>query len=103
MPSGGRILNLSSRAAQTTFPGLGAYCISKHALHAVNESLRHDLGPEVGVAELIPGEVVTAMQSNLREPDPAEFPLALFFRGHRTNLIPADLAARFCYWVLTNT
>jgi len=103
MPLGGRILNLSSRSAQTTFPGLGAYCISKHALHAVTESLRQDFGPEVGVAELIPGEVDTAMQANLRSPDPAEFPLALFFRGNRANLIPADLAARFCYWVLTQT
>jgi benzil reductase ((S)-benzoin forming) len=44
MPSGGRILNLSSRSAHATFAGLGAYCMGKHALHAVTESLRHDLG-----------------------------------------------------------
>lgn len=103
MPSGGRILNLSSRSAQATFPGLGAYCMSKHALHAVSESLRHDLRPGLVVAELIPGEVDTGMQASLREPDPADFPLASFFRGNRANLIPADLAARFCHWVLTQT
>jgi benzil reductase ((S)-benzoin forming) len=28
MPTGGRILNLSSRSAQAVFPGLGAYCMS---------------------------------------------------------------------------
>jgi len=103
MPSGGRILNLSSRSALATFPGLGAYCMSKHALHAVTESLRYDLSPDIGVAELIPGEVDTAMQSKLRAPDPETFPLASFFRGNRANLIPADLAARFCHWVLTQT
>ena len=37
MPSGGRILNLSTRSAHVTIPGLGAYCMSKHALHAVTE------------------------------------------------------------------
>ena len=78
--------------------------MSKHALHAVTESLRQELGPvEIGVAELIPGEVDTGMQANLRDADPAEFPLASFFRDNRANLIPAHLAARFCHWVLTQT
>ncbi len=103
MSSGGRILNLSSRSAQSTLPGLGAYCMSKQALHAVTESLRHDLGPGIVVAELIPGEVDTGMQASLRDPDPEEFPLAPFFRGNRINLIPSDVAAQFCYWVLTQT
>lgn len=103
MAAGGRILNLSSRSAQSTFPGLGAYCMSKHALHAVTESLRHDLGPTIGVAELIPGEVDTDMQADLRNPDPEEFPLASFFRSNRINLIPSDVAAQFCHWVLTQT
>jgi len=104
MQSGGRILNLSSRSAHATFPGLGAYCMSKHALHAATESLRRDLCPnKIGVAELIPGEVDTGMQAQLRKPDPTEFPLASFFRSNRANLIPADLAAKFCHWVLTQT
>ncbi len=103
MAPGGRILNLSSRSAQSTFPGLGVYCMSKHALHAVTESLRHDLAPTIGVAELIPGEVDTGMQANLRNPDPEEFPLASFFRSNRINLIPSDVAAQFCHWVLTQT
>jgi benzil reductase ((S)-benzoin forming) len=103
MPAGGRILNLSSRSAQATFPGLGAYCMSKHALHAVTESLQHELGPQILVEDLIPGEVDTGMQAELREADPEEFPLVSFFRGNSANLIPADLAARFCHWVLAQT
>jgi NAD(P)-dependent dehydrogenase (short-subunit alcohol dehydrogenase family) len=77
--------------------------MSKHALHAVTESLRHELSPEIVVAELIPGEVDTDLQFCLRGADPAEFPLVTFFRGNRHNLIPGDLAARFCHWLLTQT
>ena len=103
MPPGGRILNLSSRSAHETFPGLGAYCMAKHALHAVSQSLRLELAPAIGVAELIPGEVDTAMQAELRQPEPEQFALASFFRANRCNLIPSPLAAQFCQWVLMQT
>lgn len=70
-------------------------------MHAVTESLRYV--PRICVAELIPGEVDTGMQADLREPDAEVFPLASFFRGNRDNLMPAAVAAQFCYWVLTVT
>jgi NAD(P)-dependent dehydrogenase (short-subunit alcohol dehydrogenase family) len=103
MPEGGRILNLSTRSAQETFPGLGLYCMSKHALRSVGQSLQMELAPGIAMAELIPGEVDTAMQSDLRQPDPGGFAMAEFFRDNRANLIPVALAARFCLWVLTQT
>ena len=103
MPEGGRVLNLSTRSAQETFPGLGLYCMSKHALRSVTRSLQLELAPRIAVTELIPGEVDTAMQADLREPDPVTFAMAEFFRDNRTNLIPVALAARFCHWVLTQT
>ena len=103
MPEGGRILNLSTRSAQETFPGLGLYCMSKHALRSVGQSLQMELAPGIAVAELIPGEVDTAMQADLRQPDPGGFAMAQFFRDNRANLIPVALAARFCLWVLTQT
>lgn len=103
MPRGGRILNLSTRSAHETFPGVGIYCMSKHALHSVTRSLQLELAPGIAVAELIPGEVDTEMQADLRRPDQDSFPLAEFFRGNRSNLIPSALAARFCHWVLTQT
>ena len=52
MPEGGRILNLSTRSAQETFPGLGLYCMSKHALRSVSQSLQMELAPGIAVAEL---------------------------------------------------
>lgn len=103
MPEGGRILNLSTRSAHETFPGLGLYCMSKHALRSVTRSLQLELAPRIAVTDLIPGEVDTAMQADLRRPDPGGFAMAEFFRANRSNLIPPELAARFCLWVLTRT
>ncbi|MGB5136418.1 MAG: SDR family NAD(P)-dependent oxidoreductase [Prochlorococcaceae cyanobacterium] len=103
MVEGGRVLNLSTRSAHDTFPGLSLYCMSKHALHSISNSLRLELPATLAVAELIPGEVDTGMQADLRAPDPKRFPLATFFRHNQSNLIPCALAARFIAWVLTGT
>ncbi len=103
MVEGGRVLNLSTRSAHDTFAGLSLYCMSKHALHSISNSLRLELPATLAVAELIPGEVDTGMQADLRAPDPACFPLATFFRHNQANLIPCALAARFIAWVLTGT
>lgn len=101
--TGGRVLNLSTRSAFATFPGLSLYCMSKHALHPLSRSLQLELPPTIAVAELIPGEVDTGMQADLRAPDPGSFPLAGFFRANQPNLIPAPLAAAFILWVLVHT
>lgn len=103
MVSGGRILNLSTRAAHATFPGLSLYCMSKHALHSVSRSLQQEMPQSIAVAELIPGEVDTGMQADLRVPDPGDFELAAFFRSNRPNLIPTAVAVEFIAWVLLNT
>jgi NAD(P)-dependent dehydrogenase (short-subunit alcohol dehydrogenase family) len=100
---GGRVLNLSTRSAFATFPGLSLYCMSKHALHSLSRSLQLELPPTVAVAELIPGEVDTGMQADLRAPDPDTFELAGFFRANQPNLIPAPLAVAFIRWVLLHT
>jgi NAD(P)-dependent dehydrogenase (short-subunit alcohol dehydrogenase family) len=100
---GGRVLNLSTRSAFATFPGLSLYCMSKHALHSLSRSLQLELPSTIAVAELIPGEVDTGMQADLRAPDPAAFELAGFFRANQPNLIPAPLAVAFIRWVLLHT
>ena len=77
--------------------------MSKHALRSVSQSLQMELAPGIAVAELIPGEVDTSMQADLRRPDRGGFAMAEFFRDNRANIIPVALAARFCLWVLTQT
>jgi hypothetical protein len=43
------------------------------------------------------------MQDDLRRPDQDSFPMAEFFRGNRSNMIPSALAARISDCVRTLT
>ncbi|MCC6734947.1 MAG: SDR family NAD(P)-dependent oxidoreductase [Bauldia sp.] len=57
---GGRIVNVSSVAAATAMPSLGAYSASKAALEAMSESLRRELGPRgIDVVIVQPGGIRT--------------------------------------------
>ncbi|MFL0793831.1 MAG: SDR family NAD(P)-dependent oxidoreductase [Prochlorococcus sp.] len=103
MAEGARILNISTRSALETFPGLSVYCMSKHALLSATRSLQLELPESIAVSSLIPGEVDTALQEDLRAPDPEIFPMVEFFRGNRPNLIPVQVVARFIHWVLSDT
>src|SRR5687767_1084102 len=60
----GHIVNTASVAGLISPPGMGAYCVSKHAVVALSESLHHDLrerGSRVGVSVLCPAYVPTAL------------------------------------------
>ena len=61
---GGAIVNTASVAGLISPPGMAAYCVSKHAVVALSESLHHDLrerGSRVGVSVLCPAYVPTAI------------------------------------------
>lgn len=58
----GHIVNTASVAGLISPPGMGAYCVSKHAVVALSEALHHDLrsrGSRVGVSVLCPAYVPT--------------------------------------------
>jgi NAD(P)-dependent dehydrogenase (short-subunit alcohol dehydrogenase family) len=56
----GRVLHINSVSSFSALPGLGAYAASKHALRALNESLRTELAPfGVQVSETQLGEFNT--------------------------------------------
>jgi len=60
----GHIVNTASVAGLISPPGMGAYCVSKHAVVTLSESLCHDLherGSRVGVSVLCPAYVPTAI------------------------------------------
>jgi NAD(P)-dependent dehydrogenase (short-subunit alcohol dehydrogenase family) len=60
----GHIVNTASVAGLISPPGMGAYCVTKHAVVALSESLHHDLrerGSRVGVSVLCPAYVPTAI------------------------------------------
>lgn len=57
---GGRVVNVSSVAAATAMPFLGAYSASKAALEAMSDSLRRELMPRgIDVAVVQPGGIRT--------------------------------------------
>lgn len=64
----GQIVNISSILARTTLPYSAAYCMTKHALHALSEALRLELKPQgITVIEVGPGLTATDFQKNSRK------------------------------------
>lgn len=61
----GYLINVSSLAGLTGFPGVGAYCASKFALRGLNESLFNELVPlGINVTALCPSWVDTEMAAH---------------------------------------
>jgi NAD(P)-dependent dehydrogenase (short-subunit alcohol dehydrogenase family) len=70
----GHIVNTASVAGLISPPGMGAYCVSKHAVVTLSESLLHDLaerGSRVGVSVLCPAYVPTAIANSERNRPPS--------------------------------
>ena len=56
----GRIVQMSSVAGSTSFPFMGAYAASKHALEGMSEALRRELALfGISVSIIAPGAIVT--------------------------------------------
>lgn len=58
--SRGHLINLTSVAAHNVFPNSGIYCSTKHAVLAISEAIRLELGAELRVTSISPGAVNTA-------------------------------------------
>lgn len=62
---GSRIANYSSGAIIANPVGSGAYNMSKHAIHGMSLTLRHELAPfGIQVTSIVPGGVLTGMSQN---------------------------------------
>lgn len=62
MPNGGRIINISSGAAEMTLPGMSVYSASKAAVNALTRIWAQDLGSRnITVNGVAPGTTVTDM------------------------------------------
>ena len=62
---GSRIANYSSGAIIANPVGAGAYNMTKHAIHGMTLTLRHELAPfGVQVTSIVPGGVLTGMSAN---------------------------------------
>jgi benzil reductase ((S)-benzoin forming) len=99
-----RIVNVSSGAAVTAFPGLAAYCASKAALRMAGQVFAAELAApsrsiaapaDTALLSYQPGIVDTPMQAAARSADPAAFASAQMFRDFHTRglLVPPDAPA----------
>lgn len=62
---GTRIANYSSGAIIANPVGAGAYNMTKHAIHGMTLTLRHELAPlGIEVTSIVPGGVLTGMSAN---------------------------------------
>jgi NAD(P)-dependent dehydrogenase (short-subunit alcohol dehydrogenase family) len=65
---GSRIANYSSGAIIANPIGAGAYNMTKHAIHGMTLTLRHELAPlGIQVTSIVPGGVLTGMSANSHE------------------------------------
>jgi short-subunit dehydrogenase len=64
----GRIVNVGSMNGRFTWPGMGYYCATKHAIEAISDALRHEVRPfGVDVALIEPGFVKTRFGNTAAE------------------------------------
>jgi benzil reductase ((S)-benzoin forming) len=98
-----RIVNISSGAASSAYPGWGAYCMSKSALRMAGQVLAIEaeevasvMGRDIRIVDYAPGVVDTPMQIQARSADPASFPrVQKFIDLHKNgDLVAADRPAR---------
>ncbi len=59
MSDGGRIVNVSSIAAQDVFQGSGHYSAAKAGVNMLTKTLAHELGPRIRINAVLPGFVPT--------------------------------------------
>jgi NAD(P)-dependent dehydrogenase (short-subunit alcohol dehydrogenase family) len=59
MEAGGRIVNISSRAAEMIVPGSGHYAAAKAGVNALTANFAAELGPRIRVNGIMPGAVPT--------------------------------------------
>lgn len=106
MPAGSRILHVSSGAAHTAYPGWGAYCMTKAALHMAYEILRQELDDrDVAVGSLRPGVVDTPMQALIRSQTEEDFPAVEQFQALKSSgsLATPEQVAAYMHNVLEKT
>jgi NAD(P)-dependent dehydrogenase (short-subunit alcohol dehydrogenase family) len=93
------VAHISSGAALTPIPGMAAYCAAKagieHFIRCVAAEQQQERHPFT-LVNILPGVIDTDMQQQLRTVDPADFPVAGYFRQlHAAGNLrePAQVAA----------
>ncbi|HEY8732393.1 MAG TPA: SDR family oxidoreductase [Candidatus Limnocylindria bacterium] len=99
----GRVVNISSGAADRASAGWSAYCASKAAVDQLTRVLALELeGTGISAAAFHPGYMETGMQERIRQARPEDFPRVEEYReAHRQGRVkdphdPARIVAYLC-------
>lgn len=101
--SEGRVLFVTSGAADIPLNHLGGYCCSKALLRMVKRMMAVDIfNKDIVCSAISPGVVDTNMQSDLREQTNHDFPAVGVFKQLAENgkLIHPDTVANYIAWLL---
>lgn len=103
--SGGAIVNIADIYAERPLPGHAAYCISKAALVMLTKALAQELGPEVRVNAIAPGNILWSTNPTKAETaDTVEERTSLGRQGSPDDIADAVLYllrdARYCSGVV---
>ncbi len=96
---GGRIVNISSRAATMPMPGSGHYAAAKAGVNSLTETFARELGPRLRVNAIMPGAVPTEIMMQalgLEQDDLAGLEKGLRLPMRRLGT-PEDLGAAALY------
>ncbi|MEU1647138.1 SDR family NAD(P)-dependent oxidoreductase [Micromonospora zamorensis] len=98
----GRVIFVSSRMAVLPLPLAAAYGVSKRALVAYADALRHEVGSHVGVSVVYPSMVASPIHDSTAEaglslrgvsrPEPVEGVVAAILRAATARRAPRDVA-----------
>ena len=95
-----KILNISSGAAHTAYPGWSVYCATKAGLDQFSRCLaleQRDLARGARIVSLAPGVIDTDMQTSIRAAAPGDFPAQPRFLALKASgqlVAPASAALR---------
>lgn len=99
MEDGGRIVNISSRAAEMVVPGSGHYSAAKAGVNMLTRTFAQELGPRIRVNGIMPGAVPTEIMMKalrLGDDDLPKLEKALRLPAGRLGT-PEDLGAAALY------
>jgi NADP-dependent 3-hydroxy acid dehydrogenase YdfG len=86
----GHVVNVTSVADRGVVPTAAVYAATKHAVRALSEGLRQEVGASVRVTVVAPGATDSELPASISDPELRRRAV----EEYRTSLLPADAVAR---------